>query len=275
MPTGHAVNGFRGAAQAMRTAMVSAVFPERCRACDRWMAGAGPDASTPDRGEGSAAVRMRRLLSVDLCTECLMSVTAVVSPMCTRCGLPFIADVGDDHLCAGCMTSPAPLKRVRSAGVYASSFMALIHRYKYHRCLHLAKPFGHMLAGTIHGHWHPGEIDLMVPVPLFPRRMRERGFNQAWQMMRPFHGGPAARHVLVRTRHTAPQTGLTRRERKQNLAGAFAVRKPEIVAGRRVLVVDDVMTTGATLNACAVALLGAGASRVDAVTLARTIQETA
>jgi ComF family protein len=132
-----------------------------------------------------------------------------------------------------------------------------------------------MVARTIHAHWNLDGIDLLVPVPLTGRRMRRRGFNQAWQLMKPFYRGKADRTVLRRVRRTAPQTGLTRRERRQNLAGAFAVRDPAAVVGRRVMVVDDVMTTGATLNACAEALLTAGAVRVDAVTLARTIQEAA
>ena len=252
-----------------RNTALALLFPERCRACD----GPMTDGVTAGSRIDPPGAYIRRLLAGELCRECLETVRAITSPMCTRCGLPFAG--GGDHLCGRCMNATAPPGRVRSAGVYEGALMALIHRYKYQRCIHLAGVFATMVARTVRAHWAPDEIDLMVPVPLSGRRMRRRGFNQAWQLMKSFHRGKADRSLLHRVRRTVPQTGLTRRERRQNLAGAFAVRNPAALVGRRVMVVDDVMTTGATLNACAEALLAAGAARVDAVTLARTIQEAA
>ena len=125
-----------------------------------------------------------------------------------------------------------------------------------------------------------GSVDLIVPVPLHPARMRKRGFNQAFQMIRQWPGSARQQGmgikasaisdgILVRTRNTPPQTGLRRAERRENLKAAFAINGRASVRGKRLLLVDDVMTTGATVESCSKALLQGGAASVDVLTLAR------
>jgi len=141
----------------------------------------------------------------------------------------------------------------------------------------LARPLGLLLFEAFERHWGRAPVDVLLPVPLHRRRLKERGFNQALLLVRrwPLRLGmpkvPVDTGVLRRARATAPQAGLGRRGRQANIAGAFALRHPERVAGRHILLVDDVITTGATAGECARLLLDNGASRVDVLALARVI----
>jgi ComF family protein len=112
--------------------------------------------------------------------------------------------------------------------------------------------------------------DLLTPVPLHPRRLRRRGFNQALLLAQAFTGVRLSRDALIRVRHTPPQTGLNPKERHHNVKGAFAVARPQEVAGKHVCLVDDVFTTGATVRECARTLRQAGAHTVTVLTVART-----
>jgi ComF family protein len=146
----------------------------------------------------------------------------------------------------------------------------------------LAAPLGRLLPDTFQRHWSVDTIDLILPVPLHPRRMRQRGYNQAYLLLRGWprwytqaHRGPLPcrieRDLLRRVRATPPQTGLNRSQRERNLSKAFALAHPLDQSAPTVLLVDDVLTTGATVNACARALKAAGAGRVEVLTLARAI----
>ena len=132
------------------------------------------------------------------------------------------------------------------------------------------------LASTYEAHRQRLQTDWLIPVPLHPTRKRERGFNQSGEMARHLShivGVPVAQHWLLRTRPTKVQAGLTRRERRQNVSGAFALSEQADVHGKAVLVIDDVFTTGATLNECARILRQSGAARVAVLTVARVIKE--
>lgn len=147
----------------------------------------------------------------------------------------------------------------------------LIHRFKYGRDVTLAATLGHILASSVLA---PGPHDLVVPVPLHKTRLRQRGFNQAavlgkWLAGR--RGVPLDPFVLLRTRATPTQVGLSEKERSANVAGAFAVRNRDAVRNRSILLVDDVYTTGATVAECAKVLRRAGARRVDVLVLARAV----
>jgi ComF family protein len=117
------------------------------------------------------------------------------------------------------------------------------------------------------------EADLVAPVPLHPKRLRARGFNQALLLARGLSDTPVAREALTRVRHTAPQVGLNPKERRENVKGAFAVPEPAGVKGKNVLLLDDLYTTGATVRECARVLRRAGAHRVDVLTVARVRHE--
>jgi ComF family protein len=156
-------------------------------------------------------------------------------------------------------------------GLHSGPLRSALHGFKYRRDLGLAEAFGVLLAETF---TRAGEeVDMVVPVPLGKQRLKERGYNQAALLASAFSAvtgldyRPCAAH---RIRETRSQVGLSVEERQSNVSGAFSAQ-PEIVTGKRLLLIDDVMTTGATLNACALALKNAGAAAVASLTLARAL----
>ncbi len=164
-----------------------------------------------------------------------------------------------------------PYAGARSFGYYAAELAKIIQHLKFHGRRNLAGLLGPLLAAAILESWSRKEFDLVVPVPHHPGRRRERGFNQS-ELLAQFLShciGVAQNSALIRTRATLPQVGLTDTERKENVRNAFRCSLPEAVSGKRVLLVDDVMTTGATVASAAQALLNAGALRVSVLTVAR------
>ena len=152
--------------------------------------------------------------------------------------------------------------------------MKAIHVFKYGRKTVVSRRLGQLVRDSFHRHWKPDEVDLLLAVPLHRKRLRERGFNQAhllitrWAKAQEMAFDDA---LLTRHRMTEPQAGLSLHTRKGNVKGAFIVQKPESVKGRRILLVDDVYTTGATVNECAKSLMKARAEYVDVLTLARAL----
>jgi ComF family protein len=151
---------------------------------------------------------------------------------------------------------------------YDGPVLEAIHRLKYQRQLIYARFLGRLLAASPAARL-VAEADLLAPVPLHPRRLRHRGFNQALLLAQAFPEVPLEREVLVRRRPTLPQVRLNPQERLTNVRGAFDVPDPAPVSGKTVVLVDDVYTTGATVKECARALLQAGAGRVEVLTAAR------
>jgi ComF family protein len=257
-------------------AAADAVFPRRCRACGAFLTpgqGFGP-------GRGARAAALPRSFSGLLCPDCRERFLPVRSPLCTRCGILFAGGVGEDHLCGECLDAPAVFGRARAAGVYDGPLLALVRAFKFRNRTELAGPLAGLLKEAFHRFWDRSEIDGVVPVPLHPRRLRSRGFNQAALLVRewadleegraPFSTPPV--EALVRRRATAAQSGLGRRDRLTNIGGAFAPGM-RALSGMRLLLVDDVYTTGATARECARVLTGAGAARVDVLTLARAMPD--
>jgi len=211
-----------------------------------------------------------------LCDRCLASARWIEGPACPRCGLPLASP--PSHLCGRCLAAPPSFRRLRALVTYRADrededpVGAALRALKYGRRRALAASLSELVAERFP--FEAVELDLAVPVPLHVTRLRDRGFNQALLLARE----PARRfgisidaRLLERTRPTPPQVGLGHRERRANLRGAFAVRPGRTVAGARILLVDDVCTSGATADACASALLSRGAASVDVVTLARTV----
>ncbi len=202
--------------------------------------------------------------------------------MCTRCGRPFDSPQGVDHICGTCQQNLFDFSKARSAGVYSHALKELVCLYKYRFRDDLATPLSRILWQTLRLHWDPEEIDCIIPVPLHSRRLRERGFNQSQLLIRQWPGLAREQGIqlnndkllfkaLARCRYTASQTGLDRNQRAANLRHAFILTDPAAVQGRRVLLVDDVLTSGATANACARMLNRAQAASVNVLTLARAI----
>ncbi len=150
----------------------------------------------------------------------------------------------------------------------------VISRFKFRGAARLAKPLGTLLADYADREFLFSEFDLLVPVPLHRQRLRDRGFNQSLLLARriaKIHSLPVDTAALQRIRHTQPQTELSGPERRKNIRQAFAVSRTGSISGKRVLLIDDVFTTGATVQECAKTLLRAGAQQVDVLTLARVL----
>jgi len=209
-----------------------------------------------------------------VCGCCRSHVRFIKPPFCERCGLPFEGDLTTPFECANCREMELHFSAARSAVVAHGAVLEIIHRYKYQRALWF-EPF---LAGLLLREAVPAlrgqNWDLIVPVPLHPLKQREREFNQAERLAA--HLGAATEiplnpKLLQRVRFTNTQTRLTRQQRAANMRGALAMRHGARLDGERVILVDDVFTTGATTSACAQALLAAGADEVCVWTVARGI----
>ncbi|HLF58607.1 MAG TPA: ComF family protein [Alphaproteobacteria bacterium] len=207
-----------------------------------------------------------------LCADCWQGVAFLAPPVCARCGYPFEIEAGDGALCAACSREPPPWDRARAVFRYDDRSRGMILGFKYGDRTEAAKAFGQWLARA--GRELLAEGDLLVPVPLHWTRLFSRRYNQAALLahaVSKLSGVPADATVLVRNRRTPPQGGLDRTMRRRNVRGAFAVpvRKQARVARRRIVLIDDVLTTGSTVGACVEALREAGAASVDVLTLAR------
>ncbi|MCA0400699.1 MAG: ComF family protein [Proteobacteria bacterium] len=204
-----------------------------------------------------------------LCVACWNRLPLIARPCCERLGTPFAADFGAGMLSPAAIADPPRFDRARAAALHEGAAKELVARLKYGERLDLARLMGRLMAQA--GRDLLADADLLVPVPMHPRRLWQRRYNQAALLANAVAKettAPVLLDLLLRQRHTPPQVGLTREQRRGNLAGAFAIA-PEnraLVAGRRVVVIDDVRTTGSTLNACAHILRKAGASRIDVLT---------
>lgn len=165
----------------------------------------------------------------------------------------------------------------RALGYYEGPLREAIHRWKYEEKYYLTHFFGERLAEGFYRYWKSDAVDLLIPVPLHPKRLRERGFNQALLLVKELSQQtkiPYARRVLRKSKLTPPQVRLSGEERERGVKNSFYVSKGEEVRGKSILLIDDVYTTGATVNECARVLLKTGAERVDVLTLAHAIKSS-
>jgi ComF family protein len=239
-------------------ALASLVFPAPCRICARML----------DTGT-----------RIPFCRECFASLTQILpEPQCARCGRPIVssavAEGASPPLCHLCRLGAYDFDFVRSFGAYSPSMARAILLLKYGEVTPLGGWFASQLAKVAAHSVEGFAADAVVPVPLHPSRLRERGYNQAELIARPLArllGIPFRAYLLVRTRPRPDKVRLTRRERWETVRGAYAMHHRAKVDKLRVLLVDDVFTTGATLDACSRALRGAGAVRVTGMTVARAL----
>jgi ComF family protein len=226
------------------------VYPRRCGGCGGELA---------DRG-------------MHLCWECLAGAVYVKDPFCSCCGDPVDGAVHHAFLCSWCRRTRPAFALARSAIRFRGVMKQVVHAFKYERACHLAGDLGGLLAGCVRAHYAGIDFDGVAYVPLHPLKARERSFNQsrllAVSSARQLEI-PVLHRSLARVRMTCTQTRLSAEERKSNVRGAFRAAMPEWIDGRRLLLVDDVMTTGATVNECAKVLVQAGARSVHVVTVAR------
>jgi ComF family protein len=201
-----------------------------------------------------------------ICSPCQSRLSQIKPPICARCGLPR----PDGRACPDCSTTEFALDGLRSPFLFKKLMREAVHQFKYQNLRSLARPLAAMLAEYLTHHPLPAE--LLVPVPLHPRRLRQRGYNQSHLLAQELGralGLRVASDSLVRTLDTPPQARTqSLSERRRNMAAAFTCRQ-DGVRGKSLLLIDDVATSGATLNACAAALKRAGAAQVWGLTLAR------
>jgi len=206
------------------------------------------------------------------CTTCRVKVRLINRPFCERCGLPYLGAVSHPFECGNCQGLDLQFRYARSAAVAKEGLLEVIHRYKYHRALWFEPYLGELLTAAASPELAAADWDWIVPVPLYPTREREREFNQAERLGRRLSlavGIPLNPRLLRRVQPTRTQTLLSREERQENVRRAFALRGGRSVGGSRIVLVDDVFTTGATTNACARLLRKAGAVDVCVWTVAR------
>jgi ComF family protein len=232
----------------LKTFALDLLFPPHCAVCQR--------------------------LGAWLCADCLEAIEAIEPPVCQHCGLPLAGSLNDERtaLCARCQVSPIQLDGLRTYAFHGGPLREAIHQFKYQDLRGLAPLLGQLMAEG----WErlaPRDLalDVIVPVPLHRSRQRERGYNQATLLAGELGHClqlPVIEDAVVRSRATAPQVDLGVQARRANVQNAFRCQGNNL-AGKRVLLVDDVCTSGATLESTCLALRGAGATSVWACTLAR------
>lgn len=242
--------------RAIAGALSSVLFPAPCRICDELLTNAS---------------------RIPVCERCLNGFERISEPMCQCCGRPFISLHAADAiqpLCRLCRVGEYAFDRARSFGVYDDALSSAIVLLKYEGVRRLGDWFAGRLAELVAKYAHDWRIDLVVPVPLHARRLQERGYNQAELIAKPLAKKLRLRfgkYLLVRTKPRPPQLILSRTERWNSVRGAYATRERARVDNLRILLVDDVLTTGATLDACSRTLKKAGAKAVFALTVARVV----
>ena len=271
-------------------ALKSAIFPAKCLACrslfhpETKHCGHLLENCCQDEFNfiSSGKTMFEGLMAPFLCTRCSVGFLPVESPLCSGCGIMFKSREGEDHFCGECLKSPKRFSIARASGIYDHALLAAIHLLKYRGQIQLAKPLGMLLFFSFIHLWNEMPVDVVIPVPLHVKRLRKRGFNQSFLLVKDWGLYAKAidprleqvhieKHLLTRFRWTEPQTGLDRKKRQSNIKNAFKIRDAEKLNGKHVLLVDDVYTTGATADECAKVLLGAGAGQVDVLTLARAV----
>ncbi len=220
------------------------------------------------------SVPVSRFRECGVCSSCWDRVVAlrIVPPRCASCGLPLrnFQDKGE-HLCGDCIQQIPPYAGARSFGYHTAELRRLVQGLKFQDGKNLVKLLVPLLAAAFGDSWSRDDFDVIVPVPLHVKRKRERGYNQSELLARSLAHQIAIPYgrALVRVRPTLPQVGLTDSQRVENVRNAFRCANPQLISERRILLIDDVMTTGATVASASRALLEGGSRRVSVLTVAR------
>lgn len=208
----------------------------------------------------------------EICSDCLSQIQYIQEPLCERCGKSFTHEFATEYLCGDCLKSNRYFSRARAVGMYNGILRKAVHLFKYQLKNSLARPLGTLMVRRMESVLRDGPYHTIMPVPLHPKRLRSRGFNQALSLARfvsNCYSIPLDRYNLVRTRWTHSQVGLSVRKRRANVRGAFMLLKGADVKRKHILLVDDVYTSGSTVDECSRVLVNGGAQTVQILTLAR------
>lgn len=242
------------------------LYPMKCLKCGIYME---PAQAVPET------------LDTCFCDHCISAgFYPIERPFCSKCGIQLPKSHIDNHVCGTCLTTPLNLEKIRATAEYKGIIKEAIPLFKYHSKLSLATVFEALLFETFLTHFATDRIDLIIPIPLHRAKLRRRGFNQAFMLVRNFkeqyhrHFNSSPEwdidiHAIDRKKDTASQTGFDVDQRRNNLKNAFCVTEREKIKDRSILLVDDVLTTGSTCNEAASLLLKKGAKKVQALVLAR------
>lgn len=207
-----------------------------------------------------------------VCAACAAQVRLITLPYCKRCGAPFAGEAANIDSCRNCHSVELHYAHARSAANHTGPLLQVIHQFKYAQARWFSPFLQRLLIENAFAALPPEMWDGVVPVPLHPLKERERGFNQSESLATALATAlrvPLLTRLLRRVRYTETQAGLPRRERVKNVANAFRLCGRSSPSGKRLILVDDVMTTGATLNACAKVLRTGGATHIVALSVAR------
>ena len=209
-----------------------------------------------------------------ICAACISGFSTIEAPFCTICGMPFASDQIENHPCEDCLQTKPYFQGAYAPYRYEGPVVEAVHRLKYGQKTFVANSVGPLLAEFVKTRFKNPRSFLTIPVPLHPKRLRERGFNQSLLLAKHIakkFNGELDFLSLIRTKYTRSQTTLSKKERQQNVKSAFHLKTPEAVRKKTILLVDDVATTGNTLNECARVLTSGGAEAVFCVTLAKAV----
>jgi ComF family protein len=239
--------------------LVDWLYPPRCRACAETFNGHDVEY---------------------FCASCWAKVQLIRHPMCNVCGRPFPEASGEDHTCGLCLARRPRFVRAWAWACYPHEeaeehpLRQAVQKFKYGRKISLGKPLGRLMARGCRDFLQDCPAEVIIPVPLHTKRLRWRGFNQAVLLGRQLsraYGIPIDPFVLRRIKATPPQTQLNEAERRRNVRGAFTLAPGRSIEGKKVLLVDDVYTSGATVNECSQTLVRAGAEQVFVLTLVHAV----
>ncbi len=232
----------------MLNIFLNTLFPESCPVCRR-----------PSRDHVTAPI----------CTECWQSISAYIGPKCRRCGAPFVS--GASTTCRECIRDEPAFRLAESFGLYDGVLRKAINMLKYHNLKRLSKPLSDIILRI-----KAPLVDAVLPVPLYKKRLRQREFNQSAliaKYMARDAGVSLVANCLIKVRDTLPQVGLNSKERRKNIRKAFGVQNRGMIARKTILLLDDVITTGATVRECSSVLKKAGAGDIYVMALAHGIRD--
>jgi ComF family protein len=260
---------------------LDALFPSRCLICKEFFH--HYNFSDPVRIDQTEMIKLsfNKVMGRFLCAHCVQDFSKVESPKCCICGFMFKSRDGEDHICGKCINNSLKYRKARAYGLYDRSLRKSIHLLKYYRKTYLAEPLGMLLFSTFIQNWDLEDIHVIIPTPLYAGRLKKRGFNQTFQLIRKWpewlkKPGVDHHHIIInqdilfRKSKTRAQVGMSRKERIANIKDVFEVRDHSKIEDKNVLLIDDVLTTGATANECVKTLIKNGAKNVDVLTLAHT-----
>lgn len=238
--------------------MLNLVFPLDCKICEK---------------------PIRESKGYSICEDCFKTIELIERPYCIKCGKPLLLneffEQNREILCLDCKRKKYSFKFSRSVGIYNKALKKCIHLFKYYGEKRLAKPLGKLMVDyLLKNDEFENKFDLIIPVPLHKNDLKKRGFNQSMSLSKiieDYFSIPIGESILIKKKETPFQVSLLKKEREKNILNAFSVEKPEEIIGKNILILDDVFTTGATVEECAKELIKFRSKNIYVLTLARAI----